>query len=126
MLSTIPFEDSLNITCKHVAIYGECNEVMGQNQSKPGLAISTGIALDISGTFKGSFKAKLPVSLSYDSVILLQATPVCRCSATMQDIKHTGHLVNSGPSSGTPLQEVFVPRKPPVTWTEDTGDCTDL
>lgn len=48
MLSTIPFEDSLNITRKHVVISGECNEVMGQNQSKPGLTISTGIALDIS------------------------------------------------------------------------------
>lgn len=64
---------------------------MGQNQSKPGLAISTGIALDISGTFKGSLNAKLPVSLSYDSVILLQATSVCGCSATIHDVKHPGH-----------------------------------
>lgn len=40
MLSTVKFY------ILNVAVSGECNELIGQNQSKPGLSISTGIVLD--------------------------------------------------------------------------------
>lgn len=41
MLSNILFDDISNIVSKPLAISGECNELMGQNQCKPGLVVST-------------------------------------------------------------------------------------
>lgn len=43
MPSTMLF-DILNIVSKHVAVSGECNELIGQNQSELGLTIFSGIA----------------------------------------------------------------------------------
>lgn len=40
-LSNILFDDILNIVYKPLVIAGECNELTGQNQCKPGLVIST-------------------------------------------------------------------------------------
>lgn len=53
MPSTILF-DILNIIYKHVAVSGECNELIGQNQSELGLTISSGIALGPSETLNGN------------------------------------------------------------------------
>lgn len=43
--SIVLFDDILNIVYKHVAVSGDCIELVGQNQSKPGSAMSTELPL---------------------------------------------------------------------------------
>lgn len=67
MPSTMLF-DILNIIYKHVAVSGKCNELIGQNQSKLELTISSRIALGTSETLNSS----LIQQQSDDCVKLLQ------------------------------------------------------
>lgn len=67
MPSTMLF-DILNIIYKHVAVSGECNELIGQNQSKLGLTIFSGIALGTSETLNGSLIQQQPVPPSDDTL----------------------------------------------------------
>lgn len=70
MLSNILFDDILNIVCKPLAVSGECDELMGQNQCKPGLVVFTELHSALVELFTGSLIAEWPEPQSLDSVTL--------------------------------------------------------
>lgn len=92
MPSTTLF-DILNIICKRVAVSGECNELIGQNQSKLGLTISSGIALGTSETFNGSLIQQQPVPSSDDCVELLQKPAKSIGDIVTHSINHAVYLM---------------------------------